>query len=358
MTAKPELLTAARQLLTQMGISLTDLQQAGDGTRPHAPTFAEYVPIVAAAVGPGSRRMYSTYWNKVVERWGDRRLDEPTPTQIEALMRAHQESAVRRRNYRGGRSAAEHMISALRCLYKRAVADGIITETDNPAAKVAKPRRLDSTRTALADDRIAEIIDTAGTSGDDPELDLLIIRFHTETAARRGGLLALRPKDLDVQQCLVMLQEKGGTFRWQPVSPTLMQYLLRHIDHRGASPDQPLLRYRSGNRVGRRRYDYIWTRIGKTLPWVTTQNISAHWLRHTTLTWVERVYGYGVALAYAGHAESPNDAGTTARYVKATLPEVATALAGLTGEPHPLALTTAAPAPGPSDGSAPEDGEA
>jgi integrase len=140
-----------------------------------------------------------------------------------------------------------------------------------------------------------------------------------------------------------MLQEKGGTFRWQPVSPTLMQYLVRHTNQRGAGQDQPLLRYRNGNHVGRRRYDYLWTRIGKVLPWVSTQNISAHWLRHTTLTWIERVYGYGVALAYAGHAESPNDAGTTARYVKATQAEVATALSGLTGEPHPLALPGAAP---------------
>ena len=72
--------------------------------------------------------------------------------------------------------------------------------------------------------------------------------------------------------------------------------------------------------------------------------VSAHWLRHTTLTWVERVFGYGVALAPAGHAETPNDAGTTGRYVKATLAEVATAVAALTGEPHPLAV------PGQRDG--------
>jgi integrase len=209
----------------------------------------------------------------------------------------------------------------------------------------------------LGDDRLAEIIQAAGTSGDDPALDLLIIRFHIETAARRGGLLTLRPNDLDVQQCLVLLQEKGGPYRWQPVSPTLMQYLLDHIHDRGAGPDQPLLRYRNGDRVGRRGYDYIWARVGKILPWVLTQNVSAHWLRHTTLTRVERVYGYGVALAYAGHAESPNDAGTTARYVKATLPEVATALSGLTGEPHPLALPGAVPTLLPTSGSAVTSGE-
>jgi hypothetical protein len=44
----------------------------------------------------------------------------------------------------------------------------------------------------------------------------------TETACRRGGALALRPRDLDREQCLVLLREKGETFRWQPVSPTLM----------------------------------------------------------------------------------------------------------------------------------------
>jgi len=60
--------------------------------------------------------------------------------------------------------------------------------------------------------------------------------------------------------------------------------------------------------------------------------------RHTTLTWVERNFGFAVAHAYAGHADGGGDTGTaTSTYVRATLTEVATALAALTGEPHPLA---------------------
>jgi hypothetical protein len=70
-------------------------------------------------------------------------------------------------------------------------------------------------------------------------------------------------------------------------------------------------------------------------PWVAAQGISTHWLRHTTLTWVERHYGYGIARAYAGHTDSTGPATTT--YIKATLPEVATALAAMTGQPDPLA---------------------
>ena len=50
-----------------------------------------------------------------------------------------------------------------------------------------------------------------------------------------------------------------------------------------------------------------------------------------------RNFGYAVARAYAGHTDSGNEPGATATYVRATLQEVAAALAVLTGEPHPLA---------------------
>ncbi|WP_084598070.1 tyrosine-type recombinase/integrase [Micromonospora chokoriensis] len=328
-------LDAARLLLARMGISPADLLEAA-AVRPPSPTFAEYVPVVSAAVTTGTRRAYGSYWNRVVEHWGQRRLDEPTPSEIEQLAEYVKTHVVARRNARGGRSAAEHLIAALRCLYKRAVADGFISASDNPALKVAKPRRLPSTRRAVADTRLAEINEVAASTGDDPALDSLLLRLHTETACRRGGALALRPVDLDPDQCLILLREKGDTVRWQPVSPTLMRYLQRHAEERGATDTGQLLRYRNGQPITYRRYDHLWVRIGEHLPWVYVQQISTHWLRHTTLTWVERNFGYGVARAYAGHSDSGSDAGTTATYVRATLQEVAAALAALTNEPHPL----------------------
>jgi hypothetical protein len=69
------------------------------------------------------------------------------------------------------------------------------------------------------------------------------------------------------------------------------------------------------------------------------QQVTTHWLRHTTLTWVERHYSYAVARAYAGHS-GRSDVGTTMTYVRAEIQEVAAALAALTGEPHPLATAT------------------
>lgn len=225
----------------------------------------------------------------------------------------------------------------MRCVYRYAAADGLIADADNPALRVAKPRRLTSTRRALPDARLAEINDVVGTTGNDPELDSLLLRLHTETACRRGGALALRPADLDIEQCVICLREKGETMRWQPVSPTLMRHLVSHSTSRGGSPKDQLLCYRNGRPITARRYDYLWTRVGRQLPWVATQQVSTHWLRHTTLTWVERNFGYAVARAYAGHG-GKSDAGTTTTYIRADVHEVAAALAALVGESHPLAV--------------------
>ena len=277
-----------------------------------------------------------SYWNKINEQWGSRHLDEPTPSEIHHLAEHLKANVTVRRNGRGGRGATEHLIAALRCLYRHAENDGHLQGANNPARKVAKPRRLASTRRAVPDGRLAEINHIAETTGNDPALDALLLRLHIETACRRGGALALRPVDLDPDQCLIQLREKGETVRWQPVSPTLMAYLEQHGEQRGAPADGKLLRYADGRPITSRRYDHLWVRIGRHLPWVATQQISTHWLRHTTLTWVERNFGYAIARAYAGHADNTH-AGTTATYVRANLPEVAAALAALTGEPHPLA---------------------
>ncbi|GAA2779037.1 tyrosine-type recombinase/integrase [Crossiella cryophila] len=330
-------LDAARVLLDTLGISVTDLLNE-PVDRPPVPTFDEYIPKVADAVGEGTRRNYGTYWKRIRAHWGDRRLDEPTPTEIELLTQEIRASALVRRNSRGGRSAAEHLIAALRCVYRRAEIDDLIPKGSNPALKVPKPRRLPSTRCAVANDRLAEINQVAATTGNDSELDALLLRLHTETACRRSGALALRPQDLDETQCLVYLREKGETARWQPVSPTLMRALVRHSEQRGAPKDGQLLRYVTGRPITRRRYDYLWTRIGKHLPWAAAQQVSIHWLRHTTLTWVERNFGYGIAHAFAGHTDEAGDGGSTTTYIRGQLHEVATALSTLTGEPHPLAL--------------------
>ncbi|SCE95863.1 Site-specific recombinase XerD [Micromonospora viridifaciens] len=334
MSADSAAVAAARQVLAHLGVTLADLQYNA-GVLVSVPTVAEYLPRVIAAAGPGARRTYGTYWERMAAAWGDWPLNRVAASDIEAMKQQMVATARSRRNSRNGRHAGEHVIAAARAFYSRAVADGLIDASASPAHRVAKPRRLPSTRRALTPHELEEINMVARTSGNDVILDALLLRLHTESACRRGGGLALRLVDLDRPSGLVRLAEKG-TVRWQPVSLDLAEHLYEHARVRGAvQPTDRLLRYRNGLPISSRRYDHVWKRIGERLPWVAAQGISTHWLRHTTLTWVERHFGYGVARAYAGHTDSPGSSTTT--YIKADLHAVADALSAMTGQPHPLA---------------------
>lgn len=60
-------LDAARLLLDRMGITPADLLTTLR-IRATVPTFAQYVPRVRDAVGDGTRRVYGSYWNRVIDR--------------------------------------------------------------------------------------------------------------------------------------------------------------------------------------------------------------------------------------------------------------------------------------------------
>ncbi|WP_282780493.1 site-specific integrase [Nocardia sp. CC201C] len=340
----------AMLLIDRLGVTLDDLREASNSQH-RIPTFAEYITTVYNAMpATVTRDMYMNYWKRL---WPDKRLDEPTVTDFKSLIESTRHQRRIRRNDRGGRYSSEHFYHAIRCLYRFAVDDRYISRADDPSARLERPRPLPSNRRALPNDVLAAINRAAGEGGTDPHLDSLLIRLHTETACRLGGALALRIHDLDPTQSLILLREKGRTERWQPVTPTLMAALQNHHAERIQcfNPNrhktrngrllredcaQSLLRYRDGMPITKRRYDVLWKRIGQQVPVVATHQITTHWLRHTTLRWVERNYGHSVAKAYAGHTFQ-NTLGATTTYTRAGIEEVAAALVAMTGEPHPLA---------------------
>jgi integrase/recombinase XerC len=63
--SRQAVMEAALVLLERMGLTPADLA-AVPQNRPEVPTFAEYVPVVFAAVSAGTRRAYGSYWNRVV----------------------------------------------------------------------------------------------------------------------------------------------------------------------------------------------------------------------------------------------------------------------------------------------------
>ena len=92
-------IAAARLLLQKMGIDPADLLQ-DPAAAPEIPTFADYIPRVSQAVSPGTRRVYGTYWNRVVEAWGPRLITSVSPLEIRQLAEDTKVNVVQRRNAR------------------------------------------------------------------------------------------------------------------------------------------------------------------------------------------------------------------------------------------------------------------
>lgn len=287
-------------------------------------------------IAPAAR---TPYWRLLIAAHGGRHLDELSTDDLADVVAFAGQRAKENRPGSNGRSSEEAATAAIRALYRRAKASRLVG--DNPAAELDKPKRLPNSRRALTEDELAEVWGTTARLSRDPELDLLIIRFHTESGARQGGALALTFGDIDEARQTLWLHEKGGKSREQPVSATLLQALLEHGRARGSkAPEDQLLRFkpRKGSAIGRplsrRRYDGLFSMLRRELAWAQRIRLSGHCLRHTAGTAAERLTSFAVARAFLGHE---GGIGPTSIYTKASIHEVAAAVELLTGEPHPLA---------------------
>jgi integrase/recombinase XerC len=325
------------------------------------PTVAEYLPRVVNSTGESSAATYDHYWNLLVDgfppaersrdgerryAFGGRSLDAVDPTELEAAANLVPTYAVRRASSRGGQGATELYIAAARRFFSCAVRDRHLLI--NPALAVDKPRRQESRRHGLTSKQVGELWYVTATTGNDPELDVLLLRFHLETGARREGALNLCWRDIRPYHQLVILHEKFSTDREQPISRTLLVNLRAHIasrlDHK-PRPDDAVFRYHDGHPLSRRRYNSLFERVRSHLGWAEECGLSVHWLRHTGITNIERVSSYSVAMAFAGHHHRD----VTATYVKASLDDVRRALHVLTGETLPEWAATSSGASSPMD---------
>jgi integrase len=331
-------LMRARVLLAEaaaLGVSIEDLVAESSGSRGTlvtAPTVAQYIETVGPSFSKGTADTYWSYWRLAIARLGDRPIDSIGIDDCESVVADAVERARRNRPGTDGRSPRENCIGSLRALFARAERAGLVATS--PATDLEKPRRQPNRRRALQDHELREVIDAVRTTSHDPDLDLLIVRFHLESGARREGALNLRLRDLDARRSTVWLREKFDIEREQPISPSLLRALQHHTSSRGVTAsDDSVLRSRRGQAITRRRYNTVFDRARPCLPWAERTPVSAHILRHTAITAVERHAGFAVAQAFAGHRA----ASVTGTYTRACIAEVAAAVAALTGEAHPLA---------------------
>lgn len=327
----------ARVLLAEaatLGVTLDDLVAASADIRGpmlDVPTVAEYVDTVDKAIGGRTAETYRSYWRLLVARYGDRPIDGISHDDCRQVVDDAIAKAQRSRPGSDGRASQAHCVTALRALFARAERAGLISR--NPSAALDKRPRLKSRRRSLDDTELTELVDAVRTTSYDPDLDLLLVRFHLESGARRVGALSLRLGDLDHRRATVLLQEKYAKEREQPVSPSLVAALDMFARSRGASAaTDAVFRTKRNRPIVRKHYNTLFDRVQAALPWTRRTPATAHVLRRTAGTAVERIAGHAVANGFLGHAPDT----ITGVYTEARIEEIAAAVAVLTGEPHPL----------------------
>lgn len=219
-------------------------------------------------------------------RWaGEREAGSVRPDQVAEWAQRAAAEARQRPNTRHGLGAQEAFVLAVRAAYAQGIGAGAVR--DNPAAGVETPTRPSGRRTALSSVQLKQAYLAVVAGSRDPDLDGLVFQFLRGTACLRGGVLGLTTDDLAPATRTVHVVEKYGKERWQPVSAHLMGRLLRHAGASTCRCARVFHRSDGGHLTGR-WFDGFGRRMQR-LAWAGELGVTAHWLRHTTVTDVERL---------------------------------------------------------------------
>jgi integrase len=278
-------------------------------------------------------RTYETNWRRLEEKYAHLPISELTEEialdfcsdAMDIALERHKKIADEREKKglpakeETGHHAYNRALDVLATVVRYAKKKGAIDIS--PLIDIERKPISESDRHGLSPEEVEEILHSAISGGNDPILDYILLWTILETACRSGGLLRLRIRDIDAKQRLVRFHEKEGKSRKQPVSQELVEALLALAKSRGSvnSNDAVFRFHPKGNGKGRpltaRRFERLWERLRDEIRWVAEKQVSNHWLRHTTLTWVDRVVSSpAITSKYAGHGPSNvTDAYSTAR---------------------------------------------
>ena len=291
-----------------------------------------------------------------------------------------------------GRGAAEAVSALGRQFYRLAAGHKIPGVQRHTLETLSVKGRVDIVPRSYSVEQLEELWQALFTSGsDDADLDMMIVWFLLKTGSRRAGSIGLTIGALLFSAGKIRLGEKDGKVDEQPVTRELLQSLLTHALQRGDilatkkdgsvwKPDgldiaditiehvlnrvvklrtgEPVFYYKNwaplteevvgpdGRKkkvrlldpqgeliyaphpITRKRFQTLWDRLKRELPWLDESHGRPHDLRKTMGTFVERAFGHAVAQAWL----RPKIVGTTPTYTAALRKEVEHAHAWLVGE--------------------------
>lgn len=168
----------------------------------------------------------------------------------------------------------------------------------------------------------------------DPELLEVLCDFYLETGARLNEPFRLTLFKVNLEDCTVKIGQKNDDEEWTPVTPSTLARVLDLATARGMTPADPwVFRNTRGQRISKAQMERFWREVKNRLPFAAEMDAATHCFRKTMATLIERDFGLATSEALLRHKDQP----VALLYPKAGIRDVATALAALTREPHPLA---------------------
>ncbi|SDY62121.1 Phage integrase family protein [Geodermatophilus africanus] len=283
--------------------------------------------------------------------FGDKRPSEVEASRLQDLLYAvGRESAARtlrdaaahghpRMSYdpdAHGHGAEERFRLAVRKLFRRSEVRKWIHEDPTDGLK-RKQGGADFAH-HLTVGQFAHWLAVACTTGDDPELDRLLLLLLRHTGLRQEALLNLTLDAIDTAACQLRASAKFGYTQPLPVNRQLLQEIVTLAQVRGSrAGSDPAFRYRNGRPLTGRRFDTLSKRLKARHAWAAPLSIGPHAIRRLTEDEVEARFGLAELTVWAGHSWKALP--VSYRYVKkpgfARLREVAEDLFGPLDAPLP-----------------------
>ncbi|KGH48617.1 hypothetical protein IN07_01240 [Modestobacter caceresii] len=255
---------------------------------------------------------------------------------------AKREAAGRVLHDHDGRGAQEAMVQACRWLWNEMRRDDVVPA--NVARDVRLPTRQERGARSLDVPDFLTVHSLATTTGDDPALDGLILRHMVIQATRRGGVLALRCRGINRDDCTITYwDEKRDTYRTRPSTPDHLDALVAHALERGPrvpapadapdelrrtgipdlSPNNAVFYYqpkdvldvdgflvaREARPLTRKRFETLFGRIRRHHPGFDARGLRPHDIRHTSGRLFYEAGGEAAAKFQLGH-----DGGSTSEH--------------------------------------------
>lgn len=206
----------------------------------------------------GTRKVYRYTLRKLLLYFGDVEIEEISVSGLRRWLREIGEPDER------GRQLAPHTVHrdgrSCRRFFSWLVEEGHLAAS--PAARLSLPRLPQGEPPKAVSQADLELLLLAARERDNLR-DEAILRLLAETGCRLGGLLSLRPDDIDLGRCLALVREKSKKARWvafgQATAHVLRGYLVeRPMYLKGGSmrdancsrPDDQLFLGRQGNLTG------------------------------------------------------------------------------------------------------------